>query len=68
LIGVGNANRAFIGRSIIVDPLGVKIMDLGSGDRVGFCELDEDRIRKAREIMPLLKQAGSTVYSPCVRL
>ena len=68
LIGVGNANRAFIGRSIIVDPLGVKIMDLGSGDRVGFCELDEDRIRKAREIMPLLKQAGSTAYGPCVNL
>ena len=68
VIGVGNANRTFIGRSVVVDPLGVKILDLGSGDKVGFCEVEEGRVRAAREILPLLKQAGSTVYSPCVQL
>lgn len=68
VIGVGNANRAFIGRSVVVDPFGVKVMDLGSGDRIGFCEIEENRIRKAREILPLLKQASSTVYGHCVEL
>jgi predicted amidohydrolase len=68
LIGVGNANRQFIGRSTVVDPLGVKIMDLGSGDRIGFCEVEESRVRKAREILPLLKQASSTTYGPCLQL
>jgi predicted amidohydrolase len=68
VIGVGNANRAFIGRSIVVDPLGVKVMDLGSGDRIGFHEIDESRVRKAREILPLLKQVESTNYGRCVQL
>jgi predicted amidohydrolase len=67
LIGVGNSNPAFIGRSVVVDPLGVKILDLGSGDRIGLCDIEEDRISKAREILPLLKQAGGRVYSPCVQ-
>jgi predicted amidohydrolase len=35
MIGVGNAHDAFVGRSIVVDPKGVKVMDLGAGDRVG---------------------------------
>ena len=68
MIGVGNANRTFIGRSVVVDPLGVKLMDLGAGDRIGFCEVEESRIKKAREVLPLLKQAGSTTYGHCIEL
>ena len=68
LIGVGNANNSFIGRSIVVDPLGVKAMDLGSGDRTGLFEIEESRVRNAREILPLLKQAENTVYRPCLQL
>jgi len=68
MIGVGNANRTFIGRSIVVDPLGVKIMDLGSGDRIEFCEVDESRVMKARETLPVLAQASRTVYGACIQL
>jgi len=68
MIGVGNANRTFIGRSVVIDPLGVKIMDLGSGDRTGICEVEETRVKKARQVLPVLKQARSTVYGPCLHL
>jgi len=68
MIGVGNASRTFIARSIVVDPLGVKIMDLGSGDRIGFCEVDESRVRKARETLPVLAQASHTAYGECLQL
>lgn len=68
MIGVGNANRAFVGRSAVMDPLGVKVMDLGSGDRIGFFEIDDNRVTKAREVLPLLKQASSTVYGSCVQI
>ena len=68
MIGVGNANRAFIGRSVVIDPLGVKMMDLGQGDRVAFCELDDDRVSRARETLPVLKQAVATTYGSCVRI
>ena len=68
VIGVGNANHAFVGRSLVADPLGVKVLDLGLGDGVGFYDLDERRISKAREMLPLLKQAGSMSYGRCVLL
>jgi len=68
VIGVGNANRTFVGRSLVADPLGVKVLDLGLGDGIGFYDLDEGRISKAREMLPLLKQAGSASYGRCVQL
>jgi hypothetical protein len=52
----------------VVDPLGVKLMDLGTGNRVGFYQTEEDRIAKAREILPLLKQVRVTAYGPCAHL
>ena len=57
VIGVGNANDAFVGRSMVVDPLGVKVLDLGSGDRVGYCEIDDRRVSEAREMLPVLQQS-----------
>jgi predicted amidohydrolase len=57
VIGVGNANDAFVGRSMVVDPLGVKVLDLGSGDRVGYCEIDDRRVTEAREKLPVLQQS-----------
>jgi predicted amidohydrolase len=68
VIGVGNANRTFVARSLVADPLGVKVLDLGVGDRIGFYDLDEGRISKAREMLPLLKQAGNASYGRCVKL
>ncbi len=68
MIGVGNANHTFIGRSIVADPFGVKIMDLGSGGKVGYCEVEEARIRKAREALPVLKQLSSAKYGACIDL
>jgi predicted amidohydrolase len=57
VIGVGNANDAFVGRSMVVDPLGVKVLDLGSGDRVGYCEIDDRRVTEAREKLPVIQQS-----------
>ena len=57
MIGVGNAHEAFVGRSMVVDPQGVKVMDLGAGDRVGFYRIDDARVTEAREKLPVLRQS-----------
>ncbi len=57
VVGVGNAHEAFVGRSIVVDPQGVKVMDLGAGDRVGFYRIDDARVTEAREKLPVLRQS-----------
>ena len=68
VIGVGNANEAFIGRSMVVDPSGVKVLDLGSGNRIGFCEIDDNLVTEAREKMPVLKQSNMSLKIPCQQL
>jgi len=57
VVGVGNSNAAFVGRSMVVDPLGVKVLELGGGDRVGFYEIDNGQVTEARQKLPVLKQS-----------
>jgi len=60
VIGVGNANSAFVGRSTVVDPFGVKVLDLGAGNRIGSCEIEKSRVTEARRKLPVLKQSRRT--------
>jgi predicted amidohydrolase len=57
VVGVGNANSAFIGRSIAVTPFGVKALDLGVGERTGYFDLDRRLVSDARKGLPVLKQS-----------
>ena len=57
MIAVGNANEAFVGRSMVVNPLGVKVLDLGTGDRIGYFELDDNEVTEARKILPVIEQS-----------
>jgi predicted amidohydrolase len=68
VIGVGNAHDAFIGRSMVVDPLGVKVFDLGYGNRVGTYEIDDSRISDAREKIPVLEQSRNLTIIKCRQL
>jgi predicted amidohydrolase len=57
MIGVGNANENFVGRSAVINPLGVKVLDLGTGDRIGYCSLDDDQVAEARKALPVIEQS-----------
>ena len=65
VVGVGNANEAFIGRSIVVTPFGVKALDLGVGERTGYFNLDRRLVSDARRSLPVLRQ--STGRAPFIR-
>ena len=64
IVGVGNANEVFIGRSLVVDPFGIKNLDLGMGDRVGHFTLDKTLLNEARRRLPIIKQSHQSSY-PC---
>jgi deaminated glutathione amidase len=68
VIGVGNAHETFIGRSIIADPLGVKVLDLGFGNRVGRYEIDDAIVAEAREKVHTLRQSRDLTDIPCRHL
>src|SRR5208282_6444657 len=68
VVGVGNANENFVGRSIVANPFGVKVLDLGYGNRIGQYEIDNNLIRNARETIPVLQQSRNTADIQCRRL
>lgn len=53
----------FSGRSMVVDPFGIVILDMGNREGVEVIEIDKSRIQKARESLPLLKNRRTDVYS-----
>lgn len=57
VVGVGNANEAFVGRSMVVSPSGIKALDLGGGESVGYFDLDSHVVSDARRILPVLRQS-----------
>ena len=52
---VGECGPRNIGASMVVDPLGVVIAQAGEQATLLFADLDPDRIRHAREVLPVLK-------------
>ncbi|HTX28298.1 MAG TPA: carbon-nitrogen hydrolase family protein [Streptosporangiaceae bacterium] len=51
-----------IGRSLLVDPLGVVRMDLGPGPGVAVAEVDADLVRGARATVPSLDNRREDVF------
>jgi deaminated glutathione amidase len=46
--------RSTFGHSLIVDPWGTILLDMGEGQGVGFAEIDLDLVEKARQQIPVL--------------
>ena len=61
VVGVGNANEAFIGRSMVISPSGIKALDLGAGETSGYFDLDPRVVSDARRKLPVLKQSTESV-------
>ncbi len=53
----------FTGRSMIVDPLGIVVADLGVGEKYSEHTIDIDYIYEVRKILPVLKLRRDDVYS-----
>ena len=54
--------RVFTGRSVVVDPFGVSICDAGEEEGLVTTDMDLDRVRRVREMLPSLRHIRSDVY------
>ncbi len=54
--------RVYTGRSVVVDPFGVSVCDAGEEEGLVTVDVDLDRIRRVRKIIPSLRQTRSDVY------
>lgn len=53
--GAHEDGRATYGHSLVVDPWGEVLLDMGEGEGVGFADLDMDRLADVRARVPALK-------------
>ena len=54
--------KIFSGRSLVVDPFGVPICDAGEDEGLVTAEVDTDRIRRVRRLLPNLGQIRKDIY------
>jgi predicted amidohydrolase len=54
--------RIYTGRSVVVDPFGVPICDAGEEEGLVIAEIDLDRVRRVRKIVPSLTHVRGDVY------
>lgn len=47
----------YVGRSMIVDPFGVKVLDLGLGEKYVEFEIDLNKVSEARKLIPAIEES-----------
>jgi predicted amidohydrolase len=63
LIGPGQVGNIYIGHTMVVDPLGRTIVDLGDKEGFEVVNLDLKLVTETREKLPLLKNRRTDVYT-----
>jgi deaminated glutathione amidase len=63
VIAPDQVGNIYIGHSMIVDPLGRTVVDLGAKESLEVVELDLTLVRETREKLPLLKNRRTDVYA-----
>lgn len=62
LIAPNQIGNIFCGRSLIVDPFGIVVTDMGNKEGFDIVDLDLDRIDVVRKTLPLLKNRRKDMY------
>jgi predicted amidohydrolase len=63
LVAPAQIGNIYIGHSMVVDPLGRTLMDLGEKEGLEVVDVDVDLVKEAREKLPLLKNRRIDVYA-----
>jgi deaminated glutathione amidase len=62
VVAPGQVGNIYTGRSMVVDPLGSVLLDMGQSEGMQVVELDMNRVREVRESLPLLKNRRTDIY------
>lgn len=60
----GDCSPTMVGRSHVVDPLGYQLAGLGNEPGQASCDVDAERIARARETLPVLEQRRRHLLAP----
>ena len=62
VVAPGQVGNIYIGHSMVADPLGRTLVDLGENEGLEIVELDLNLVRETREKLPLLQNLRTDVY------
>ena len=62
LIAPNQVGNIFCGRSLVIDPFGIVIFDMGNKEGMEIIDLDIERINLVRNDLPLLKNRRTDLY------
>jgi predicted amidohydrolase len=63
VIAPDQVGNIYAGRSMVIDPFGSVLLDMGQREGMEVIELDMDRVRQVRQSLPLLKNRRTDIYS-----
>lgn len=66
VIAPDQVGNIYCGRSVVVDPFGDVLLDLKQRQAIGFVDVDLDKVKQTRKILPLLKNRRPNVYSSLI--
>ena len=67
VIAPDQVGNIYCGRSLIVDPYGKILLDMKKKQGIGFINIDLNKIKEIRKVLPLLKNRRTDIY-PTLRV
>lgn len=62
VIAPDQVGHVYCGRSLVVDPYGKILLDMKKRQGIGFVNIDLDKVKQTRELLPLLDNRRTDVY------
>ncbi|HET7242986.1 MAG TPA: carbon-nitrogen hydrolase family protein [Nitrososphaeraceae archaeon] len=62
VIAPDQVGNIFSGQSMVIDPFGITLLDMGNKEGVEVAEIARDRVESVRQSLPLLKNRRTDVY------
>jgi len=62
VIAPDQVGNIYCGRSLVVDPYGKILLDMKKKQGIGFVNIDLNKVKQTRKVLPLLKNRRTDVY------
>ena len=62
VIAPDQVGNIYCGRSLVVDPFGKILLDMKKKQGIGFVDIDLNKVKQTRKVLPLLKNRRTDIY------
>ncbi|MCE2509031.1 MAG: carbon-nitrogen hydrolase family protein [Nitrosopumilaceae archaeon] len=62
VVAPAHTGNIYCGRSLVVDPFGDILLDMGEGEGIGYADVDVGVVEQTRERLPLLRNRRLDIY------